>query len=256
MRTDSTGTQAEAKVCGAAGPVNAGTPLVVLWDIDGTLLSSDGAGRWAMEQAFSELFGVDSALSDIELAGRTDEAILLDAARSAAVTLGDDDRAEFMARYAGILKDELASGRRAPRALPGVEPLLSTLASDPRFTSGLLTGNWRHSAYIKLAAVGLASWFPFGAFAGDAHAREDLLPIALERAEWLSGARVPACRAAIVGDTPRDVRVATTHGARCIAVATGPHTADELSRTGADLVVDDLTDRRVMAALAEWHAVH
>lgn len=253
MSIDTTGALVEAKVCDRAEPVNAGTPLALLWDIDGTLLSSDGAGRCAMELTFSELFGVDSALRAIELAGRTDEAILLDAAFRASRVLTDADRARFRAHYARLLASELASDRRQPQALPGVRGLLAALVDDSRFTSGLLTGNWRASGLIKLESVGLSSWFSYGAFADDSAKREDLLPIALGRAGALAGVAIPSFRAAIIGDTPRDVAVALAHGTRCIAVATGPHSRDELAGTGADLVVDDMTDPRIMATLAEWY---
>lgn len=253
MRIDTSGALVDAKVCETARPVNAVTPLALLWDIDGTLLSSDGAGRWAMETTFRELFGVDSALQEVELAGRTDEVILLDAARGASRILTEDDRARFRAHYTRLLAHELASERRRPCALPGVERLLGVLEGDARFVSGLLTGNWRASGMVKLESVGMASWFSFGAFAEDAVTREDLLPVALRRAGVFTGLAIPECRAAIIGDTPRDVAVAVAHGARCIAVATGPHPREELARTGADLVVDAMTDPRVIEALAEWY---
>lgn len=242
------------KVCSLAKPVNAAGPLVVLWDIDGTLLSSDGAGRWAMEQSFRDLFGVRCALRDTELAGRTDEVILMDSARAAGLTMTSDDQAAFRSHYARLLEAELTCGWRTPLALPGVVPLLAALADDFRFISGLLTGNWQHSAYIKLASVGLADWFSFGAFAGDAPTREDLLPVALRHASQHTGTTAAPHRAVIIGDTPRDVSVARAHGAHSIGVATGPHTSEELNQAGADVVVDDLTDPRVMTVLADWHA--
>lgn len=251
MMEETTG-EAEPKVCIPPRAVNEPLPLVILWDIDGTLLSSDGAGKFAMEQTFRDLFGVHAALREVELAGRTDEAILEDAAAVAGLTLSAGEAESFRTHYARVLADELASPRRAPRALPGVEHLLATLDSDRRFVSGLLTGNWRDSARIKLASVGLGSRFAFGAFAGDAPAREGLLPVALERASRCVGRKVPAHRAIIVGDTPRDVSVATAHGARAIAVATGPHSFRELAATRADLVVEDLGDPAVMTNLSLW----
>ncbi len=231
MRKETTG-HGETKVCSPEGSVNAAVPLLLLWDIDGTLLSSDGAGRWAMEQAFRELWGVEEALAGIELAGRTDEAILEDAARAAGLRLSDRDREVFRRRYARVLEEELRGGRRKPCALPGVTSVLEALDGDGRFVSGLLTGNWRESGFIKLAAVGLDRWFAFGAFAEDAPTREALLPVALDRASALWGLRLPARRAVVIGDTPRDVSVAKACGARSVAVATGPHGVEALDRCG------------------------
>lgn len=242
-----------AKVNRCSEAVNA-PPLVVLWDIDGTLMLSDGAGQWSMEQAFMELFGVPHALRGIPQAGHTDEAIFAAACQAAGLSLTEAQKDLFRQTYGRILREVLASGRRSPRALPGVTELLERLTQDPRFLNGLLTGNWRETGVVKLASVGLDGWFAFGAFGDDAQTREDLLPVALRRAAALTGLALPAHRAVVVGDTPRDVAVALAHGAFSIGVATGPYSRDELARAGATLAVQDLTDPAVRTALASWHA--
>jgi phosphoglycolate phosphatase len=226
--------------------------LLLLWDIDGTLLSSDGAGRAAMAKAFLELFGVADALDGLELAGRTDEAILLEALEHAGRRASKDDLDRFKNRYYGLLQDELVSSRRSPRALPGVLEILETLKYRPRYVSGLLTGNWEISGYIKLSAVELDDQFGFGAFGGDAPTREDLLPLALERASELTGSIFPVARTVVIGDTPRDIAVAKVHGAKSVGVATGIHSLEELRKAGPHCVAKTMADPRILETLTIW----
>jgi phosphoglycolate phosphatase-like HAD superfamily hydrolase len=237
-------------VMGAAR--NGQKPFLLLWDIDGTLLSSDGAGRGAMTRAFRELFGVAQALDGLELAGRTDEAILLEAIAAAAVDASNDDLSRFRNLYYDFLREELSSPKRSPHALPGIVDLLKLLSREPRFVSGLLTGNWETSGYIKLSSVGLDEEFLFGAFGGEASAREDLLPLALERARELTGSDITAVRTVVIGDTPRDIAVANAHGAKSIGVATGIHSLEELSGARSDCVVQTMADPSVMRMLTLW----
>jgi phosphoglycolate phosphatase-like HAD superfamily hydrolase len=227
-------------------------PLLLLWDIDGTLLSSDGAGRGAMARAFLELFGVPRALDGLELAGRTDEAILLEAVGQTGVQASQKQLECFRNRYYDLLQDELSSPDRSPRALPGVLHVLETLKAERRYVSGLLTGNWKTSGYIKLSAVGLAEQFTFGAFGGEASTREDLLPLALERARKVAGSAIPANRAVVIGDTPRDIAVAKAHGAKSIGVATGVHSCEELRMADSDCVLENMTHLRVLETLSLW----
>jgi phosphoglycolate phosphatase len=231
---------------------SAQNPLLLLWDIDGTLLSSDGAGRGAMARAFLELFGVPNALDGLELAGRTDEAILLEAVRLAGVDASTEDLGQFRDRYYDFLREELSSPRRSPRALPGIIDIFKTLNMQPRYVSALLTGNWKTSGYFKLSSVGLAEQFPFGAFGGDASTREGLLPLALERAKDAIGSVIPACRAVVIGDTPRDIAVAKAHGAKSIGVATGIHSLEELAAAKPDRAVKTMVDPLVLTTLALW----
>ena len=227
-------------------------PLLLLWDIDGTLLSSDGAGRGAMARAFLDLFGVPNALDGLELAGRTDEALLLEAVRLAGVVPSTDDLAQFRNRYYDFLREELSSPRRSPRALPGIIDVFKALSMQPRYVSALLTGNWETSGYLKLSSVGLAEQFTFGAFGGEASTREGLLPLALERAEAITGSAIPASRAVVIGDTPRDIAVARTHGAKSLGVATGVHSREELRVAHPDYVVETMEDPRVLRTFGRW----
>ncbi len=228
--------------------------LVVLWDIDGTLMWSNGAGRAAMERAFVTQFGIHDALKGIELAGRTDEAILLDAMGRCSVEVQETMVSQFKTLYYSFLEVELNLSRRTPWVLPGVVTALQGIEADSRFISGLLTGNWRTSAYTKLGSVGLERWFSFGAFGGEAPSREALLPLALERAAQVSGEAIPPQRAVIVGDTPRDVAVGKAHDAKTIAVATGLHSSDELAATSPDLLLGDLSGHELQQSLRLWHA--
>jgi phosphoglycolate phosphatase-like HAD superfamily hydrolase len=213
----------------------------VLFDIDGTLVRTLGAGVRSMANAFARLHNRVDALETVPVAGRTDLAIVTDAFRRIEIEPTDDLIAAFTATYLQDLPRELTrlSGEGFG-ILPGVEPLLDAMASAS-LPVGLLTGNFEAAAQVKLGHFNLWRRFTFGAF-GDAHLdRRELVPIALARAR-AAGIEVGPSATVIVGDTPLDVQCAHAHGATAVAVATGTYSANALARAGADVVLDSLDE--------------
>lgn len=222
---------------------------VCLFDIDGTLINSGGAGKAAMEAALRAEFGLDGVRDGVPFSGRTDRAIGRDLFRLHGL---DDDAGAWQRFVASYLTHLPASLRRHPgRILPGIAALLAALRARGDVACGLLTGNLREGARIKLAHFGLDAHFAFGGF-GDRHFdRDEVAREALAAAaDHLSGP--PLCeRIVVVGDTPLDVRCARAVGARVVAVATGWHPYEELEAAGPDLLLHDLTDPGPLLAL--WH---
>lgn len=226
----------------------------MLFDIDGTLVVTGGAGQRAMNRAFADVFGIADAFAHVELAGRTDTSILGDAFERQRITAGTPEVRAFRERYLACLREEVPRPGRNKRVLPGIAPLLDTLAPEPGVFLGLLTGNFADAAEIKLGHFDLWRYFRCGAFGEDAHDRNHLVPVALGRARehGLPG-HVEAEHVVVIGDTPRDVACAHAHGARVIAVATGQYTREALSQAGADVVFDDLSNTEAaMLALRGW----
>ena len=224
---------------------------LILFDIDGTLVLTGGAGKRGMTRAFDEVFAVPDAFAAIELAGRTDTSILADAFAQHDLRVPPDGVERFRIRYLECLRDEVVRATSGKRVLPGISALLEAL--QPRVDSllALLTGNFAEAAEVKLGHFDLWRYFQCGAFGEDAHDRNHLVPIALDRARAHGlPSHVAADRVVIVGDTPRDVACARAHGARVVAVATGEYSVEDLQRAGADLVFEDLSDTpAVLAAL-------
>jgi phosphoglycolate phosphatase-like HAD superfamily hydrolase len=218
------------------------TSRLLLFDIDGTLVLTGGAGKRAMNRAFEETFGVADALARIPLSGRTDEFIFARALELAGVSASEAQARGFRARYVALLQEEIQQpGTGHHGVLPGVEPLLEVLDAMPDVHLALLTGNYRAGARIKLGRFGLWERFPWGVFGDDAADRNALVPIALARAAERE-VPVPAPgHVVVIGDTAFDVECAKAGGVRAIGVATGGTTTDGLRQAGADLVVDDLT---------------
>lgn len=215
---------------------------LVLFDIDGTLLLSGGAGKRALNRAFRELFGVSGGFDGIPVAGRTDRLIFDDALERAGAAAGPAMRDRFYARYCDLLAEEIV--RPGPRKglMPGVRALLDRLSGRADLTVALLTGNFARAARIKLEHFGLWHHFACGAYGDDAPERDDLAPIAVDRARR-GGSDVPsAAHVVVVGDTPLDIRCARAYGARSVAVATGSFDEALLRRHGADRVLPDLAD--------------
>ncbi len=229
-------------------PLEATAPRLVLFDIDGTLVLTGGAGVRAMTRAFEAVFQVPDAFRGVVMAGRTDQAILLEALERAGRRVDGSALAAFQREYVEALREEIRRPSPEARAMPGVRELLGALAARPDVYLGLVTGNFAHAARIKLAHFDLARYFAWGAFGDDAREREALVPIALARAAAHGVPPVPRDRVFVVGDTPSDVRCARAAGARAVGVATGPYDATALRASGADYVLADLADTR--AALA------
>jgi phosphoglycolate phosphatase-like HAD superfamily hydrolase len=224
-------------------------PLLLLWDIDGTLLqrASIVHGR-ALREAAAQVHGLDS-LDGVtaEYAGRTDAAILRDLLRLAGVPDSAIDAEAVTVRSASAEAFErLCPADLSGFVAPGVTEVLAALAArSERFRQSLLTGNFEPIARLKLARAGLGGYFEAGqgAFGSDAVARADLPAIARRRAgSW------PRERTVVIGDTPRDIACARADEVRVVAVATGPFGIDALA--DADAVVDDA--RAVLPVLSDW----
>jgi len=211
---------------------------LILFDIDGTLIHTGRAGLRGMNAAFRRLHGRDNALDGVSFAGRTDRAITVDVFRN--IDLEPTDAAILALRdaYLEDLRVEIARPVADPGGIfPGVLALLAALERRADVAVGLLTGNFAGGAEIKLGHFDLWRRFAFGAFGDEHHDRRDLVPVALARARE-RGCVVDAASTVIIGDTPLDIDCAHAHGARAIAVATGPFTTADLAH--ADLVVPTL----------------
>ena len=218
---------------------------LVLFDIDGTLLLSAGAGRRAILAALAERVPHIAAVQGIRFDGKTDPQIVAEFL-AAAGDPGPPDAAKVAAlldRYVAHLEQDLAVRGHHSRLMPGIPELLDALEADSAVVLGLLTGNVQAGARLKLRAARLdPARFVVGAFGSDHAERSALPPIAARRAEPLFG-RVPTgAEVVIIGDTPADVSCGACIGARAVAVATGGFSVEELRAAGAQTVFADFSD--------------
>jgi phosphoglycolate phosphatase-like HAD superfamily hydrolase len=214
--------------------------IVCLFDIDGTLLSSGGAGKAAMEAALGLAFGVPCRFGDIPFSGRTDRAIGQDIFRLHEIEESALNWRRFLDAYLQLLPSCLP--RYQGRVLPGIASLLTRLQGRNDVAVGLLTGNIRDGARLKLDHYGLFHHFAFGGF-GDHHLNRDhVAQEALTAVQDYLKTPVDLNRVWVIGDTPLDVRCARAIGARVVAVATGWHSHDVLAAAQPDLLLADLTD--------------
>jgi phosphoglycolate phosphatase len=216
---------------------------LLLFDIDGTLLLSGGAGMRAMTRAFHETFGVPNAFDGMPPAGRTDTFLLAGAFARAEVEDSPAHHARFRDAYVPILVDEIAKrGHGRYGVMPGIEALLTSLRSQGGWHLALLTGNYEGAARIKLRHFGLDGYFDWGVFGEESGDRRVLGRIALERAREREIPETSCSAAIVIGDTPDDIACAHAVGARSLAVATGSFTVDELTAAGAHVALVDLSD--------------
>jgi len=225
---------------------------LVLFDIDGTLLDTQGAGARAFRRAMIEVYGETGPIDSYDFHGRTDPQI----ARELLHMAGFQDDAidtglpDLWDTYLRELRIELDSTDTGTSVLPGVPSLLDALHDSGRHLVALLTGNIEPGARLKLGAAGLWERFDLGAYGSD-HERRDHLPaIAVRRARDRSGIHFRGKDVVIIGDTPFDVSCGRSLGVRAVAVATGKHNTHELTAAGADVVLRDLRDTAaVLSAL-------
>jgi phosphoglycolate phosphatase len=215
--------------------------MLVLFDIDGTLLLTQHVGAQCMHDASRELYGVAFTFDDVEIAGRIDPQIWRDVARVNGIEDPDADHERFRATYADHLARRLQSNNTAT-VLPGVTALVNALGSIDGLTRGLLTGNYPETGKLKIAAAGLdLGVFEVAVWGSDGQSRRDLPGVALDRHEAATGTRLDPGQVVIIGDTPHDVDCARAHGCRVLAVATGPTPREKLVESEPDLLVDDLS---------------
>ena len=214
--------------------------LLLLWDIDGTLIASGGAGMKAMQMALRDVFGVDDSLADIEFAGRTDRWIIGEVFRKFGLPDTPENFARYFDGYVARLPGQLANPQA--RVLPGVREAVLAATAHAAVAQGLLTGNMRRGAQAKLSHHGLWDHFPFGAFADDSAHRNELGPHALRRAREHHGVDFSADHVWVIGDTPHDIACGKAIGARTLAVATGTCPLDQLLAHAPTAALADLTD--------------
>ena len=213
---------------------------LLLWDIDGTLILSGGAGERALVVALREEFGIAGTLEDIEVAGRTDPWIARRVLAKFSLPDTPDNVNRYLQGYLRALPGEL--GNPEARTLPGVRQLLTAIRDRGDTAQGLLTGNLRRGAEIKLSHHQLWAHFSFGAFADDSEIRNELGPHAIRRANHHHAVEFATDQVFVMGDTPHDIACGKIIGARTIGVATGRFSVDQLKACDPTAVFADLAD--------------
>ena len=211
--------------------------MLILFDIDGTLVDTGGAGLTALQDAAVEVFGGEGP--PLDLAGSTDGGIVRGLFEHFGRKFDTEIVEEFYQAYLQRLNRHLDEPKYGGHLLEGVSSLLASLEEEGHCL-GLLTGNIDKGAMIKVAHYGIAEHFQFGAYGDDHWDRNKLGPIALERAIKATGRKFTSEETLVIGDTPKDVACAHAFGANCVAVATGSFNEDQLDACGADRVVADL----------------
>jgi phosphoglycolate phosphatase-like HAD superfamily hydrolase len=215
--------------------------VAILFDIDGTLISTGGAGAESWRLAFDELYGIPADIGKFTDAGMTDP----DVGRKTfeAVLKREPERKEFtrlLERRLHYLHTTVEESK-GYKVFPGVEELLPRLIEDG-YLLGLVTGNVEAAAHIKLHRARLNRFFSFGGYGSDSTDRGELTKIALKRAALVYGEPVSAAQALVVGDTPHDVEGAHAAGIACVGVGAYHFTADQLRQAGADYAISSLAE--------------
>lgn len=223
-------------------------PTVLLFDIDGTLVATGGAGRRAMAAAFTDLYAKNDVFEGLAFAGMTDRAI---ARHGVVAAVGACDEAAIdraLDVYVAHLHRELEN-RDGYRVFPGVHDVLARVRGQAGVAVGLGTGNVKRGAYAKLTPGDLAAHFSFGGFGCDAEDRTEVLRSGARRGAESLGVPLDECRVVIIGDTPKDVLAAKRLGAECIAVGTGGFTPESLVELGASSAFATLEEDGVLDVL-------
>lgn len=218
---------------------------LVLFDIDGTLLSARHAPRRAFGRAMEEVYGTTGPIANHPFSGKTDPQIARELLHLAGLPDAEIDRGfgRLWEAYIAGLRQELSLPDHRTEVYPGVRELLSALAERAKDTCvGLLTGNIEPGAALKLGSAGLTHHFCLGAYGSDCERRDGLPPIAVERALALTGVSFRGTDVVVIGDTPSDVTCGRSIGVRAVAVATGRHDRASLVEAGAHVVFDDFAD--------------
>ncbi|HET8862248.1 MAG TPA: HAD family hydrolase [Solirubrobacterales bacterium] len=213
----------------------------VLFDIDGTLLVTGGAGGVAWQRGFEELYGVEANVAEHTDAGMTDPEIAAIVFREVIGREGTaEERAKAIGCYLKHLPDAVAESA-GYRVMPGVEGLLDRLI-DAGLLLGLVIGNIEAAAHIKLARGHLNRFFSFGGYGSDSADRTEVTKAALARGELVSGGTLSNGACIAVGDTPRDVKAGHGAGVKVVGVATGSYSVDRLKQAGADWAISEVLD--------------
>ena len=209
--------------------------IVVMFDIDGTLLRTRGSSIRAMKRAAEKVFGTPGAFEEVECAGRLDPHIITDALRPFNIVPTEAEWRQFKELYFCALREEQSNFR----LVTGADRLIEDLRQRKNVLLGLATGNFTESAFIKIEGVGLRpEWFVANAFGEEVPDRASLVALAIKRAKRWAADHIE--RAVVVGDTPRDIAAAKANSCLCVAVATGRYSMEALAEAGADLCVPSL----------------
>ena len=217
---------------------------LILFDIDGTLISTRGAAKRAFERAMLEVYGTTGPIATHDFSGKTDPQIARELLRATGMADADIDAGmtSLWGAYLRDLKVELAAPDHSTHVLPGVADVLAALAQrTDDVLVGLLTGNIEPGAALKLTSARLAG-FRLGAYGSDHEHRHELPAIAVRRAHDLSGVNFRGRDVVVIGDTPNDVHCGRSIGVHAVAVATGRYDIDALRAVGADAVLPDMSD--------------
>ena len=225
-------------------------PLLVLWDVDYTLVATDRVGRYLYEVVLAELYGLDLPSPLRSMAGRTDSSIALEVLSAAGVPEPEGELSRFQALLASKAPELDGMIREHGRVLPGAAAAVAALAALADNDGGqpviqsLLTGNIPALARVKLGALGLTEHLDLsiGAYGDVSQVRADLVPVARQNAAWRYGADFSGTATVLIGDTPNDIEAAATAGAGSVGVATGSFTMQQLRDAGAEVVLPDLAD--------------
>lgn len=216
---------------------------LLLFDIDGTLLVSNGAGRRAMNKSLSKMMGIDAiTLQGIDFGGRTDQQIIFDIlmangmSKEEALVAIPEALDAYVEAYSETFEKHFVT------ALEGAVDLVKRLADYEHIQLALLTGNVEKTAYIKVEAIGLEGYFPFGAFGNDFSERSKLPQLAVDRAKHFNGNMYRDKSIVIIGDTKHDILCGRALNVMSIAVATGHYNSGDLGQYNPDILMNDLSD--------------
>lgn len=232
-----------------SGNLSGTAKRLYLFDIDGTLITSGGAGETSFREAVEEICGGLSPLEGVNFAGNTDTGIAREVLVAAGMEPTGKNVMALLDAYLSRLADRMH--RHQGKLLPGIIPLLDRLKERSDCVLALLTGNLAAGAEVKLSHYGVWHYFGFGAYADDHHVRNQLGPVAQARAMEAHGESFAQDRIYVIGDTPRDIECGKAFGAVTVAVATGHYSREELASHSPDFLFEDFSDpEAVLAAIA------
>jgi len=212
---------------------------VIFFDIDGTLLSTGGAGQAALEHAVADAFSIDAPFSGVLTSGRTDRGIVDELLSRYGVENTEDNRQRFRSAYLKRLPDTLAQS--PGRLLPNVDDVLNRLHQADDCSLSILTGNYAEGAWIKLRHYQIDRYFRFGGFGDDLAERDDVARAAVKAAASALNKSIEGADTLVIGDTPADIRCARAIGAQVIAVATGAYSTEDLEAHSPDHLLADFS---------------